>query len=300
VIRLSIDNCFMKTRSLISKLRRLHIGNGFTLIELLTVVAIIGILASFLLVALADAKKSVYKTECANNLKQWGIAVTMYAGDNQGLFPNLAYKDALGDLTGAHDLSWMPVYFNTSFFPSYLMTNRPSTKRSMRPTIDVLYCPTDLFHRVIDASPPPDYQNNLIGYNYLPGRDSAGGVTYDYDSDGLGGWVTNRARLGGPYHLAPVMTDRLQYNLGNLSWTKDWSGAMVQIGVHRNRDGIPSGGNFLYEDGRANWQRFQWERLPQVSTGVRVGCRSPGTGAGGASGLYLEYYKPDGLDSGPW
>jgi prepilin-type N-terminal cleavage/methylation domain-containing protein len=290
----------VKGSSMTNKLRRSLGADGFTLVELLVAIAVIGILAALLLTALSQAKQTAYKTECASNLKQWGIAITMYTGDNQNRFPDLSYKDSSSNLTGAHDLAWMPIYFNTTFFPSYLMTNRAGFKGTVRPTTDVLYCPTDLFHRAIDANQPPNYQTNLIGYNYLPGRDAAGGVTYNYDSDGLGAWVTNRAKLGGPYHLAPMMADRLQYNLGNQSWTKNWNGAVVQVGVHRNRWGVPIGANFLYEDGRVAWQRFAWARSAIPSIGVSPGCRSPGTGEGGANGDYVEYYAPDGLGPGPW
>jgi prepilin-type N-terminal cleavage/methylation domain-containing protein len=273
---------------------------AFTLIELLVVVGIIGILAALLLTALSQAKQTAYKTECASNLKQWSVAINMYSGDNSGRFPDLSYKDSSGNLTGAHDLAWMPVYFNGSFFPGYLMKNHPGINGNVRPTIDVLYCPTDLFHRAIDANPPDNYQTNLIGYNYLPGRDSEGGVTYDYDSDGLGAWVTNRTKIGGPYRLAPVMVDRLQYNNGNQTWTKDWNGRVVQMGVHRDRRGTPMGANFLYEDSHVTWQKFSWAKPPLLSTGIDVGCRSPGTGEGGATGNYIDYYKPDTLSSGPW
>jgi prepilin-type N-terminal cleavage/methylation domain-containing protein len=78
-------------------------NRGFTLIELLVVIAIIAILAAMLLPALARAKAKSQKVICLNNLKQWGLAETMYVADSNDTYPKTKIPNGTPGAPGGYN-----------------------------------------------------------------------------------------------------------------------------------------------------------------------------------------------------
>ena len=101
---------------------------GFTLIELLVVIAIIAVLAAMLLPALSRAKEAARSTQCLSQMRQLGLAVRLYADDNEDTFPRsqhsafangqLPWERTLAPQLGSSTTAWTNLLTGVYHCPS--------------------------------------------------------------------------------------------------------------------------------------------------------------------------------------
>jgi len=161
-----------------------HRRRGFTLIELLVVIAIIAVLVAILLPAVQQARESARRSQCQNNLKQFGIALHSYH-ETHGTFPP-------GTVNGPASTNWWG--WNAFVLP-YL--DQATTYNALQPDGATMPAATSnpLFQKTYNVYRcPSDPGNDINGYfgnystsNYVANSAQFGGNTRTRIRDVLDG-----------------------------------------------------------------------------------------------------------------
>jgi len=135
------------------------LGAGFTLIELLVVIAIIAILAAMLLPALAKAKERANIAQCLSNIRQVGMASSLYLLDFNDRYPPKTAKNGVTTQTSwVGQAGMLPTYDSVSAADRWL--SEYLVKADRRARVAVAHCPSDKKSHVV----PPTGRSELEDY----------------------------------------------------------------------------------------------------------------------------------------
>jgi prepilin-type N-terminal cleavage/methylation domain-containing protein len=152
---------------------------GFTLVELLVVIAIIGILIALLLPAVQAARESARRSQCANNLKQIGLAAHNFEGTYKALPPH-----RLADTWATWAAIILPYVEANAVIENWDLKKRyyQQTAVALRQNLPFYFCPTR-------RKPEGDFSTGDARSAVPPFPDTPGGLS-DYAAN-AGTFYTN-------------------------------------------------------------------------------------------------------------
>lgn len=136
---------------------------AFTLIEILVTIAIISLLMAFVMPVFGKAREAARRAQCANNLRQHGIAWYLYLDDHNDCFP--PYTRPVDGGTDAYLFGGATGNYAGYGDAQYRVLNRyVDIPDNSSPNVELFHCPDDV-------NPNSAYGNrttfNYMGNSYL-------------------------------------------------------------------------------------------------------------------------------------